>query len=85
MSTMTQDEFNRVIGTYDAEDSMRATLYYRALNLIAAGFVIDAHILILATWNFGKRPVMRRLPESVTIGALSTHEEAPPHAEDPSP
>jgi hypothetical protein len=51
---MTQDEFNRVVGMFDAEESMRSALYYRALNLIAAGFVVDAHILILATWNFAR-------------------------------
>ncbi len=51
---MTQDEFNRVVGMFDTEETMRSTLYYRALNLIAAGFVIDAHILILATWNFAR-------------------------------
>jgi hypothetical protein len=32
-----------------------------------------------------KRPVMRRLAGSVTIGAFFIREEAPPHAEDPSP
>jgi hypothetical protein len=51
---MTQDEFNRIVAMFDAEESMRSALYYRALNLIAAGFVIDAHILILATWNFAR-------------------------------
>jgi hypothetical protein len=51
---MKQDEFNRVIATFDAEETMRSALYYRALKLIAAGFVVDAHILILATWNFAR-------------------------------
>lgn len=33
---------------------MRAQLYYRALGLINAGFRIEAHLLILATWNFAR-------------------------------
>ncbi len=32
-----------------------------------------------------KRPVMRRLAGSVMIGAFFIREEAPPHAESPSP
>jgi hypothetical protein len=51
---MTQDEFNRIVETFDTEETMRSALYYRALNLIDTGFVIDAHILILATWNFAR-------------------------------
>jgi hypothetical protein len=46
---MTQDEFNRVVERFDAEESMCSALFYRALKLIASGFVVDAHILILAT------------------------------------
>lgn len=33
---------------------MRAQLYYSALRLIDAGFRIEAHLLILATWNFAR-------------------------------
>jgi hypothetical protein len=51
---MTQEEFNRIVKSFDAGEPMRAALYYRALKLIAAGFVVDAHILILATWNFAR-------------------------------
>lgn len=49
---MTQEEFNQKVESFGAVESMRGALYYRALDLIAAGFVVDAHILILATWNF---------------------------------
>ena len=51
---MTQDEFNRVIEMFDSKETMRSALYYRALRLISAGFVVDAHILVLATWNFAR-------------------------------
>jgi hypothetical protein len=51
---MTQEEFNRVVGTFDDEEAMRSALYHRALSLITAGFVVDAHILILAPWNFAR-------------------------------
>jgi hypothetical protein len=40
---MTQYEFNRVVGMFDTEETMRSALYHRALNLIAAGFVIGNH------------------------------------------
>ena len=33
---------------------MRAQLYDKALGLIDAGFRIEAHLLILATWNFAR-------------------------------
>lgn len=51
---MTQIEFNQALAAFDQGESMRAQLYYRALDLIQAGFVIDAHLLILATWNFAR-------------------------------
>jgi hypothetical protein len=51
---MTQGEFHGVIVNFDEEETMRSALYYRALRLIEAGFVVDAHIMILATWNFAR-------------------------------
>jgi hypothetical protein len=33
---------------------MRGQLYARALRLISQGFAIEAHLLILATWNFAR-------------------------------
>lgn len=51
---MTQAEFDQVITTFDDEETMRSALYYRVLNLIDAGFVVEAHILLLATWNFAR-------------------------------
>ena len=49
---MTQEEFEQVIRLFDGTESMRGKIYYSALNLIRAGFVIEAHILLLSTWNF---------------------------------
>ena len=54
ISLMTQDEFNQALVAFDQGEPMRAQLYYRALDLIRAGFVIEAHLLILATWNFAR-------------------------------
>src|SRR5262245_13001399 len=51
---MTQAEFDDVITTFDHEETMRSALYYRVLNLIDAGFVVEGHILLLATWNFAR-------------------------------
>jgi hypothetical protein len=49
---MTQDEFEKTIKSFDGTESMRGKIYYSALNLIRADFVIEAHILLLSTWNF---------------------------------
>ena len=51
---MTQEEFTRIVQSFDEGEPMRAALYYRALDLIDAGFRVEAHILILATWNFAR-------------------------------
>ena len=51
---MTQAEFERTINTFDAIETMRARLYYSALDLIRERFVVEAHLLILATWNFAR-------------------------------
>jgi hypothetical protein len=51
---MTQREFERTIGAWDKVETMRGQLYPRALRLIAQGFVTEAHLLILATWNFAR-------------------------------
>src|SRR5262245_48949625 len=57
---MTQREFNRIVRSFDESEPMRAALYYRALALIRAGFIAEAYLLILATWNFARfRYVMR--------------------------
>ena len=49
---MTQAEFERTIRTFDAIETMRARLYYSALDLIRERFVVEGHLLILTTWNF---------------------------------
>lgn len=51
---MTQDEFDYAITQFDRSEKMRSALYYRAEKLIAAGFTVEAHLLILATWNFAR-------------------------------
>jgi hypothetical protein len=51
---MVQDEFDQIIEAFVAYESMRSKIYYRALNLVDAGFVVEAHILLLATWNFAR-------------------------------
>jgi hypothetical protein len=51
---MTQAEFTRIVKTFDEGEPMRAALYYRARALIDAGFCVEAHILILSTWNFAR-------------------------------
>lgn len=33
---------------------MRGVIYHSALKLIDAGFVVEAHLLLLATWNFAR-------------------------------
>lgn len=52
MPQVTQSQFERTIARFDRRETLRAQLYHRALALIEAGFKIEAHLLILATWNF---------------------------------
>jgi hypothetical protein len=51
---MTQGEFERTISAWEEVETMRGQLYARALRLIAQGFATEAHLLILATWNFAR-------------------------------
>jgi hypothetical protein len=51
---MRQGEFNRALCAFDQGEPMRSQLYYRAMDMICSGFVIEAHLLILATWNFAR-------------------------------
>jgi hypothetical protein len=51
---MTQDEFNKAVANFNGREPMRAKLYYSALRLIDNGFRVEAHLLILATWNFAR-------------------------------
>lgn len=52
MLQVTQSQFEQTIARFDRRETLRAQLYHRALTLIEAGFEIEAHLLILATWNF---------------------------------
>lgn len=49
---ITHREFERTIRAGEKPASMRGELYYRVLKLIDAGFITEAHLLFLATWNF---------------------------------
>ena len=50
---VTKQAFRSATNTFDKIEDARGRLYYHALKLINAEFVLDAHILILATWNTG--------------------------------
>jgi hypothetical protein len=51
---MRQDEFERTIKSFDGTKSMRGKVYYSVLSLIDAGFIVEAHLLLLSTWNFAR-------------------------------
>ena len=51
---MRQDEFERTIDSFDGTESMRGKVYCSVLGLIDAGFVVEAHLLLLSTWNFAR-------------------------------
>jgi len=57
---MNQPKFEKTIEKFHKIEDARDQLWDRALNLIEAGFEVEAYILILATWNFaGFRYVMK--------------------------
>ena len=49
---MTQQEFENTIADFDALEPTRSPLYGMGLNLLAAGYEVEAYLMILATWNF---------------------------------
>lgn len=51
---MTQSEFEQTVNSFDGTESMRSEVYYRALSLVSANFVVEAHLLLLSTWNFAR-------------------------------
>jgi hypothetical protein len=51
---MTQGEFELTFNSFDGTESMRGKIYYSALSLIKANFVVEAHLLLLSTWNFAR-------------------------------
>lgn len=63
---MTQHEFSLAVGDFERREPMRAQLYYRALKLIEGGFRTEAHLLILATWNFAR---FRYVTKTFDLGA----------------
>jgi hypothetical protein len=48
---MTKNKFKRATQQFDRDEDAGGKLYYRALKLIEAGFTLEGHMLILATWN----------------------------------
>ena len=48
---MTKNAFKKATRKFDKIEDTRGKLYYRALKLVEAKLSLEAHILILATWN----------------------------------
>jgi hypothetical protein len=51
-SMITQQKFEATISDFDNLEPTRSPLYGMGLNLLNAGFEVEAYLLILATWNF---------------------------------
>jgi hypothetical protein len=49
---ITQAEFDKTIADFDTLEPTRGPLYGMSLNLLTAGYEIEAYLMILATWNF---------------------------------
>lgn len=49
---ISQQQFESTISKFHQLEPARASLYEMGLNLLKAGFEIEAYLLILATWNF---------------------------------
>ena len=49
---ISQSEFKSTIAKFEQFEPGRAPLYEMWLNLLKAGFEVEAYLLILATWNF---------------------------------
>ncbi len=49
---ISQSEFKSTISKFEQLEPARALFYEMGLNLLKAGFEIEAYLLILATWNF---------------------------------
>jgi hypothetical protein len=52
--SISQQEFEGALTKFDKVETMRGRLYCNALGLISRGFRVEAHMLILATWNFAR-------------------------------
>jgi hypothetical protein len=51
---LTQATFERIISSFDSAESMRGKVYYRVLNLIRNSYILEGHLLLLATWNLAR-------------------------------
>jgi hypothetical protein len=49
---ISQAEFDKTIADFDTLEPARSRLYGMSLNLLTAGYEIEAYLMILATWNF---------------------------------
>jgi hypothetical protein len=60
---ITKGDFKTALAKFDKIEPTRGKLYYNARKLVESGFVLEGHVLILATWNTGAfRYVLRRFP-----------------------
>lgn len=49
-----QAEFDQIVASFDRSEALRAEIYDRAMRMSAGGFAIEAHLLILSTWNYAR-------------------------------
>jgi hypothetical protein len=49
---ISQTEFEQTIANFDALEPTRSPLYGMGLQVLRAGYEVEAYLLILATWNF---------------------------------
>src|SRR5262249_4984031 len=57
---ITKEEFEKTVEAFENLEPSRSQLYRIKLDLLKAGFEVEAYLLILATWNFARfRYVMR--------------------------
>jgi hypothetical protein len=65
---ITQADFEATIADFDNLEPTRSQLYGRGLDLLAAGYEVEAYLLILATWNFAN---FRYILKGFDLGAFS--------------
>ena len=51
---ITQKEFDEISSKFNKIEDSRDSIWIRAEKLLHEGYVIDAYLLILATWNFAR-------------------------------
>jgi hypothetical protein len=58
---ISQTEFEKTIADFDALEPTRSPLYGMGLQMLRAGYEVEAYLLILATWNFANfRYILKR-------------------------